>query len=541
MSYLVIARKWRPQNFSDVAGQEHITRTLENAIGAGRIAHAYLFTGVRGVGKTTAARILAKALNCDQGPTATPCNQCSHCREIAQGSSVDVLEIDGASNRGIDEIRQIIENVRYQPANSRFKIYIIDEVHQVTKDAFNALLKTLEEPPPSVKFILATTEPHRLPATILSRCQRYDFRRIQLREIVQRLGAIAESEGLNLTEGALVLLAREADGSMRDAQSLLEQVLAMAAPGAAKIDELLLQEVLGLAARRVLYEVSAAVLAGDAHRCLELIAEAAQGGRDINRLSRDLVEHFRNLLVAHLAGGAKSSSSAQLLNVPDQEIADLTAQSRAVSVETLLDYFDFIAAGDEEIGRSPTPRFALESVLVRLAALPQSLPVGQLIERLERLEGGPPTLRGQIPSAPSKDTIAPPRGAAMPPVETPPAMRTVDSWPDFVAAVGRAKKFLASHLDSAQPLELPPGRLRIGVTERYDLAFLLDGDNLASLREEAKKFFAQDVNVQIVNMVADTADSREPAAAAARAEARSPMVNEALRIFGGSVRNVRRE
>jgi DNA polymerase-3 subunit gamma/tau len=452
-----------------------------------------------------------------------------------------VLEIDGASNRGIDEIRQIIENVRYQPANSRFKIYIIDEVHQVTKDAFNALLKTLEEPPPSVKFILATTEPHRLPATILSRCQRYDFRRIQLREIVQRLGAIAKSEGLNLTEAALVLLAREADGSMRDAQSLLEQVLAMAAPGAGKVDELLLQEVLGLAARRVLYEVSAAVLTGDAHRCLELIAEAAQGGRDINRLSRDLVEHFRNLLVARLASGAKSSSSAQLLDLPDQEIADLTAQSRAVSVETLLDYFDFMAAGDEEIGRSPTPRFALESVLVRLAALPQSLPVGQLIERLERLEGSPPALRSQSPNAPSKDTIAPARAAATSPVETPPATRTADSWRDFVAAVGRAKKFLASHLESAQPLELPPGRLRIGVTERYDLAFLLDGDNLASLREEAKKFFAQDVNVQIVNMVADTADPREPAAAAARTEARSPMVNEALRIFGGSVRNVRRE
>ena len=184
MSYLVLARKWRPQSFEDIAGQEHVTRTLQNAIRAQRVAHAYLFTGVRGVGKTTAARILAKALNCEKGPTETPCNECSQCQEITQGSSIDVLEIDGASNRGIDEIRQIIENVRYQPAKCRFKIYIIDEVHQVTKDAFNALLKTLEEPPPSVKFILATTEPHRLPETILSRCQRYDFRRISLREIV---------------------------------------------------------------------------------------------------------------------------------------------------------------------------------------------------------------------------------------------------------------------------------------------------------------------------------------------------------------------
>src|SRR6476646_192819 len=271
MSYLVIARKWRPQSFADIVGQDHITRTLQNAIRTKRIAHAFLFTGVRGVGKTTAARILAKALNCEKGSTPTPCNECTHCEEIAQGRSIDVLEIDGASNRGIDEIRQIIENVRYQPAKCRFKIYIIDEVHQVTKDAFNALLKTLEEPPPSVKFILATTEPHRLPETILSRCQRYDFRRISLREIVQRLGAISKSEGLNITEGALVLLAREADGSMRDAQSLLEQVHAFEAPmpdsAVQEVDEVLLQEILGLAQRRTLYEISAAVLQADVRKC----------------------------------------------------------------------------------------------------------------------------------------------------------------------------------------------------------------------------------------------------------------------------------
>lgn len=543
--YLVIARKWRPQNFTDVAGQEHITRTLQNAIGAGRIAHAYLFTGVRGVGKTTAARILAKALNCEKGPTPSPCGECSRCREIVQGSSVDVIEIDGASNRGIDEIRQIIDNVRYQPANSRFKIYIIDEVHQVTKDAFNALLKTLEEPPPSVKFILATTEPHRLPPTILSRCQRYDFRRIQLREIVQRLGAIAKNEGLDLTEGALVLLAREADGSMRDAQSLLEQVLAMGAPGAPKLDETMLQEVLGLAARRVLYEISAAVLAGNAQRCLELIAEVVECGRDLNRLSRDLVEHFRNLLVARLSTGARGQSTTHLLDLPDQEIADLAAQAQPLSTETLLDYFDFMAAGDEEVGRSPTPRFALESVLVRLSALPQTLPVNQLIERLERLQGNAQAPGVERSSAPVREKAAPSpeRAAATPPprVEAPPVAPGTASWPEFVSAVGRAKKFLASHLDSAQALELPPGRLRIGVTERHHLAFLLDGDNLAALREEAKKFFAQDVNVQIVNLVAEGAASQETAAAPAPAEGRSPMVNEALRIFGGSVRNVRRD
>ena len=556
MSYLVIARKWRPQNFSDIAGQEHITRTLQNAIGANRIAHAYLFTGVRGVGKTTAARILAKALNCEKGPTATPCNECGQCREIALGSAIDVLEIDGASNRGIDEIRQIIDNVRYQPAKGRFKIYIIDEVHQVTKDAFNALLKTLEEPPDSVKFILATTEPHRLPATILSRCQRYDFRRIHLREIVERLRAIAKSERLAITEGALVLLAREADGSMRDAQSLLEQVLAMAAPDesqgkALAVDEVLLQDVLGLAERRTLYEISAAVLGGNARRCIELVAEVVNRGRDINRLSRDLVEHFRNLLVARLSSGARDSVrgnestaglTSQLLDLPDQEIADLAAQSQPVSIETLLDYFDFMAAGDDEITRSSTPRFALESVLIRLAELPNTLPVTQLIERLERLEGQSSAgVRSQGAGAPIKEQASPPRAATLP-IEVSAPARGNDSWPEFVAAIGREQKFLASHLDSAQPLELPPGRLRIGVTERHHLAFLLDGDNLASLRAAARKFFNQDVNVQIVSLVADTAvDARDAEPTNNPAADRSPMVNEALRIFGGSVRNVRRD
>jgi DNA polymerase-3 subunit gamma/tau len=550
MSYLVIARKWRPQSFPDVAGQQHITRTLQNAIRANRIAHAFLFTGVRGVGKTTAARILAKALNCAKGPTPDPCNECSQCQEIAQGSSIDVLEIDGASNRGIDEIRQIIENVRYQPANCRFKIYIIDEVHQVTKDAFNALLKTLEEPPPSVKFILATTEPHRLPATILSRCQRYDFRRIQLREIVERLDAIAKSEGLNITEGALVLLAREADGSMRDAQSLLEQVLAIAEPSDAKgkqraVDEALLQEILGLAERRILYEISAAVLDGDARRCVELVAEVVNQGREVNRLARDLVEHFRNLLVARLASGGRGATvgkefnTTQLLDLPDQEIADLAEQSRTIPVDTLLDYLDFMAAGDEEVARSATPRFALESVLIRLAGLPKTLPVAELIERLERLEGKSTTGTSKPLFPHASEGAAPP--PALDPADSPAGASATGSWPEFVAFVGKEKKFLASHLQAAMPLELPPGRLRIAVSERHHLAFLLDGDNLATLREEAGRFFAQEVNVQIVNMIADGASVSRETAVASSADDRSPMVKEALRIFGGSVRNVRRE
>jgi DNA polymerase-3 subunit gamma/tau len=534
MSYLVLARKWRPQSFEDIAGQEHITRTLQNAIQSNRIAHAYLFTGVRGVGKTTAARILAKALNCEKGPSPKPCNQCSQCEQITSGTSIDVLEIDGASNRGIDEIRQIIENVRYQPAHSRFKIYVIDEVHQVTKDAFNALLKTLEEPPPSVKFILATTEPHRLPETILSRCQRYDFRRIALREIVQQLEAISKKEGLKITEGALVLLGREADGSMRDAQSLLEQVLACAQStndSGASVDEELLHDILGLAERQVLYDLSQAIILGNAAGCIELVSQVAAEGRDLCRLSRDLVEHFRNLV------------EARLLDLPEQEIEDLRIQAKDVSVETLLDYFDFMAAGDDEIARSSNPRFALETVLVRLATLPKTLPVAQLLERLEKLEKSlSREVRGgstSIKSGPSENLQ---NVASAPP--SPLIGKRDDVWQNFVSFVGGDKKFLALHLDGAIALELPPGQLKIGVAERHHLNYLQDADNFSALKSLAKRFFAGDVAVNVTAVDPKTAGTKNETtgneAAGVTAEG-SSMVEEALRIFGGSIKAVRRD
>jgi DNA polymerase III subunit gamma/tau len=567
MSYLVLARKWRPQSFEDIAGQAHIARTLQNAIRTNRIAHAYLFTGVRGVGKTTAARILAKALNCEKGPTPNPCNQCSHCEEITNGTSLDVLEIDGASNRGIDEIRQIIENVRYHPAKCRFKIYIIDEVHQVTKDAFNALLKTLEEPPSFVKFILATTEPHRLPETILSRCQRYDFRRISLREIVQRLEEIAKKEGLNMTEGALVLLAREADGSMRDAQSLLEQVLACAAPEGAKgapssVDEVLLQDILGLAERKVLYEISNAVIRGDAKRCIELVAEVVVQGCDVCRLSRDLVEHFRNLIVTRLAAGKTDQTGRQLLDIPDQEITDLSTQVASLSVEILLDYFDFMAAGDEEIARSANPRFALEATLVRLSTLPQTFPAGQLLERLEKLEQ---RLKGEAKPhvSPAKEMLAPIRVSpnVTRPVAPPSQAQTetlkaetvkieassnADKdtvWQEFIAFIGKEKKFLASHLESCTALELPPGQLKIGVADRHHLNYLQDAEILTALGGLAKRFFSGDVSLSVTaapDGMAKTARREEGETSVPAAE-NSEMVKEALRIFGGSIRSVRRE
>ena len=547
MSYLVLARKWRPQNFEDVSGQSHITRTLQNAIRAGRIAHAYLFTGVRGVGKTTAARILAKALNCAQGPTPAPCNDCVQCKEIIQGNCIDVIEIDGASNRGIDEVRQIIENVRYQPARCPFKIYIIDEVHQVTKDAFNALLKTLEEPPPSVKFILATTEPHRLPETILSRCQRFDFRRISLKEIVQRLDDISVREGLKISQGALIAVAREADGSMREAQSLLEQVLSCfgTEQQAAEVDESFLRQLLGLAERRMLFNISESVIAGDAKRCLVLVAQAAEQGRDLTRLSKDLVEHFRNLMVARLCGQKKpkdlaDEERAELLDLPDQEIIELCSQAADVSIDTLLDFLDLMAAGEEEVARAGNPRFILETLLVRLAMLPRTLPVTQLIERLTELENrlvsqGQPSPMGQKTIAPRRpnpveETAVPTSASAIP-------QDKEQVWRTFVSFVGKEKKLLASHLESGSAVAIAAESLTIGIAEKHHLSYLQDLENMTLLRSFAKRFFSREMTIQLTQLDATHAMSQQGVLASG--ETGSEMVKEALRIFGGSIKGVR--
>jgi DNA polymerase-3 subunit gamma/tau len=552
MSYLVLARKWRPQNFEDVSGQSHITRTLQNAIRAGRIAHAYLFTGVRGVGKTTAARILAKALNCAQGPTPTPCDECVQCKEIIQGNCIDVIEIDGASNRGIDEVRQIIENVRYQPARCAFKIYIIDEVHQVTKDAFNALLKTLEEPPASVKFILATTEPHRLPETILSRCQRFDFRRISLKEIVQRLSDISAREGLKISQGALIAVAREADGSMRDAQSLLEQVLSCVGTEQqqTELEETQLQEILGLGARRMLFDISESVIANDGKRCLELVAEAAEQGRDLTRLSKDLLEHFRNLMVARLCGQNKpekvaDEERAELLDLPDQEVIALSSQAAEVSVDTLLDYFELMAVGEDDVARAANPRFTLETLLVRLAMLPKTLPVTQLIYRLTQLEKrlvseGKASAVGMKTVTPRTSTTIGSNSveSTVVPVSASPLSQDNEQvWRTFVSFVGKEKKLLASHLESGSAIAIAPESLTIGIAEKHHLSYLQDVENLTLLRNFAKRFFSREMTVQLTQL--DASDSKSQQEVLASGESGSEMVKEALRIFGGSIKGVR--
>jgi DNA polymerase-3 subunit gamma/tau len=550
MSYLVLARKWRPQRLEEMIGQPHVTRVLRNAIRSNRVAHAYLFTGVRGVGKTTAARILAKALNCERGPTPDPCNQCSHCLEIINGQALDVHEIDGASNRGIDEVRQIIDNVRYQPAKGRFKIYIIDEVHQVTKDAFNALLKTLEEPPPHVKFILATTEPHRLPETILSRCQRLDFRRVAVREIAGCLKEIVRREGANVSDGALLMIAREAEGSVRDAESLLEQVLSYAAAGGSEpmatgeVDETLLYDALGLVERKVLYDISRAVIEGDAGQCVEIVGELVRNGRNPARVSRDLVEHFRNLLVVRLGEGRAGAEIAALVDVPDDEIESLRQQAAAVDAETLSDYFGFMTAGDDEVGRANYPRFALETTLIRLATLPKAMPLAEVVGRMEELE------RRLAPGAAGRSSIEaetreetelfdPASSSAKEPAAGGGAQG--DDWNKFLAFVRGEKKFLASHLEHATPVEMPPRALRLAVDEKHHLSYLQDRENLAILKDFIRRFFATNAPVSVVAGAGKKTEATSGDRRTERSEGDAdPLVNEALRIFGGSIKEVRR-
>jgi DNA polymerase-3 subunit gamma/tau len=378
VEYLVLARKFRPQDFDGVVGQEHAVKTLRNAIHLGRIAHAFIFSGPRGVGKTTVARILAKALNCEKGPTEVPCNECSNCREITEGIAMDVREIDGASNRGIDEIRELRENVKFSPLSSRYKLYIIDEVHMLTREAFNALLKTLEEPPAHVIFIFATTEIHRIPATILSRCQCFEFKRISLKQIKGSLRRISEKEGVQISEKGLTWVAEAGDGSLRDAQSIMDQIISYAG---FEIRDQDVEEILGLTDRRFLFRLSKAVFERNAGLCLRTIEEGYYAGLDMKYFYQMLIGHFRNLLLTKIIG-----KDHDLLDLGDEEVADLGMQTEGVSQETIQRLLDILMAEEENVKRSQNPRINLEMILVRMAYLEPMIAIDKWLSRMEGLE-----------------------------------------------------------------------------------------------------------------------------------------------------------
>ncbi|HSB19577.1 MAG TPA: DNA polymerase III subunit gamma/tau [Anaeromyxobacteraceae bacterium] len=380
MAYLALARKYRPQTFAAMAGQEHVVRTLSNSLQSGQLAHAFLFTGPRGVGKTTSARLVAKALNCEKGPTAEPCGACAPCVEIADGRAVDVVEIDAASNNGVDNVRDIVEAVKYRPARDRFKVFVVDEVHMLSQGAFNALLKTLEEPPPHVKFVLATTDVRKVPETIVSRCQRFDFHRLTVAQIAEQLRRVAQAEGMVFSDASLALVARGAEGGMRDALSLLDRVRAACGdrPGDAEV-----AEAVGVVDSASVARIAWGLVRRDGAAVLAEIAALHERGLEMRRVAEEVVRHLRNAAVARLVPGAP-------LDLADAERQEVLAQAQAAPPEQLVRLFDVAQRAVFEVRMAEQPRYALEVALLKGVFLAPGAEVSELIARLEEIAGGPP-------------------------------------------------------------------------------------------------------------------------------------------------------
>ncbi len=582
MSYQVIARKWRPQRFEDIAGQQHVTRTLANAIRAGRIPPAYIFSGQRGVGKTTTARILAKALNCEKGPTPEPCNECRFCRDITAGNSLDVMEIDAASNRGIDQIRELREMVRYASAGGRYRVVILDEAHQLTDEASNALLKTLEEPPERVLFILATTQPEDLPDTIRSRSQHFHFRSLSFQEIVAALEGIAGKEGLEMDAGAVAVIARAAEGSVRDALSLTEQAMAYCGNRITGEQE---RELLGVVPEEVLDEMVGAIAARSAERALTLAHHLVAEGRHLQHFVREAIRHVRNLLVARVAG-----ADSELVAAPKDERERIREQAAQFSEEDLTRFFSILLETEYDLRRKPDPALHLELGLLRmvnalrLASLEEALSAGATA-------GSPNTAPARAstaspgaamsasspapPAAPGKSSQPAKERAARLDAAASPAVRTVSAPPGPVpatslGAVARAAgsyqgieamqvesiltavrgqtKMLATLVEQVTRWELDGGEMRVYFPrDRSALAELLETtrDAMERLRAIASQVLGQPLRV-CVNLDAAAPGSatlparRSPSPDVRAKFERDPVVRAMLERFGGEIRDVRR-
>ncbi|MED5262059.1 MAG: DNA polymerase III subunit gamma/tau [Myxococcota bacterium] len=488
MSYEVIARKWRPRTFDEVGGQSHVTTPLRNAIRADRMPHALLLSGPRGVGKTTLARILAHCLNCEQGPTDEPCGTCSACEDITSGRSNDVQEIDAASRNSVDDVRDLIDSIRYAPSPGKHRIYVIDEVHMLSKSAFNALLKTLEEPPPQSLLVFATTEPERIPFTVLSRCQRYDLRRIPVSTVVDRLRTIADAESVTISDASLRAIAREGDGSMRDAQTLMDQILSF---GGSTVDDASVHSVLDLTDRSLLFSIAKACIAGDAEAALEGCGSARDSGTEPGRLGSDLVQLLRDLVVLTVAPQAR-----QLIECTDEDRESFRGLAGDCDPVRLRRMFRALVAEMDELGRAPHPFAVLEMALVRLATMPSGDEMGALVSRLESLEkelaagarpsgrpsGGSPAIENADPPATRKnETAKPPASQAAPSAPEPETVAESTPSSDAPRSPGSA----APSFDPTQPLDqVFAGLLDFGMQENRGLFASLDGGRLLECTEE---------------------------------------------------------
>jgi DNA polymerase III subunit gamma/tau len=474
MSYQVIARKYRPQRFADVVGQEHVTQTLANAITQKRIAHAYLFCGPRGTGKTTIARIFAKCLNCTGGPKIDFDDNDSRVQEITNGRALDVLEIDGASNNGVEQVRELRETCKYAPANAQFKIYIIDEVHMLSTAAFNALLKTLEEPPAHVKFMFATTDPEKVLPTILSRCQRFDLRRIPSALIIKHLAHIAKLEKVKIDEFALHAIARGADGGMRDAESTLDQLISFCGD---KIEEADVLSMFGLAAQGQILGLSKAILAGEIQTALTLLNELAQNGKDLGRLLSDLLNHFRNLLLFQVSRG-----DLNLLEVSEAEIASLKEQNALANTESLTRILEVLTDAELRLRDTASKKILLEVTALKAIEARNAVSLDAVLKQLNQLRGSSTGSQPAAATAPSPAAAPAPRPipkaavAHQEPAITPAALAEVSPvsadlpvlWAQLIEAVGRVSTFTRSYLVDANPVSFEKNVLVIGFDPEFE-------------------------------------------------------------------------
>lgn len=535
MAYEVLARKWRPQRFQDVVGQAHVTQTLINAIKGKRLAHAYLFGGPRGVGKTSVARILAKAMNCQQGEPGNPCNRCQSCLEITDGSSVDVQEIDGASNRGIDEIRELRENIRYMPSSSSYRIYIIDEVHMLTLQAFNALLKTLEEPPSHVKFIFATTESHKVPVTILSRCQRFDFKRIPLNEIISHLEGITREEGLEVSRSGLALISREAQGSMRDAESLLDQVVSFAGE---RITDKHITDILGIIDRDIIFDASRAMIEGSSRRCLEIVDQIYNYGYDIKQFYRALMGQFRNLLISLLV------TQDHVLDMTESDREEAASQAEKAGAEKLQLMLNFLINREEDLRFTSQPRLILETTMIKLSRLGEILSFDELLKKIGSLENrildSMPATGATGISDPGVEWASNSGGEAEP--ERTQEARSDRDWDGFLEFLSSKNRAMFTMLKDWQFSKMTQNTLEITKSSQpFSSAYFDEKGRRDQLVEYCRSFFERDVSLKILenNQVPlkkkqTTGEKRSDPESSGRSDLPAP-VREILNVFQGKI------
>ena len=493
MAYRVLARKWRPQAFDDVVGQEHITDVLKNSIETGRIHHGYLFTGIRGIGKTTTARILAKALNCEHGPTPTPCNACEFCREITDGYSMDVEEIDAASNRGVDDVRVLQENVSYAPSRSRYKIFIIDEVHMLTKEAFNALLKTLEEPPGNVVFIMATTEIWKIPMTILSRCQKFKFKTGASAEIIRLLGKIAAHEQVTISEKSLALLAKTSGGSVRDAETLLDQVISYCGKTVLEGE---VRHVLGLPGQRLLNAFLSAILAHRTPHVFALMEQLVSEGHNLRFFCMELMERARNLIILKI-----TQTPDRYLSLFDYTRGDLEQFARMTSLSELRQLYWMLVDAEREMKFSPNPRLMLEMALSRMAQAQELAPLDEMSRRLKQIQAqiahASPTVAQAREHSPAltaeAHSVSPPAQAFQPSQD---AQRV---WSDLLEQMKKQRSSLWSRLKNAVPVKLTAHELMIGFHEdaEFSKRTIEQPKDQAFLQEFFQRYFGQPMRLTV--------------------------------------------